>query len=96
LCALILLARCCLPLRVELDEDVPAHGQHYCISCSRYFVSNDALVKHTATKLHKRRVKALLGDKPHNQMDADLAGGMGRPDNGQQLRPSTTVVGMAM
>eukprot|EP00193_Tetraselmis_chui_P000234 CAMPEP_0177760912 /NCGR_PEP_ID=MMETSP0491_2-20121128/5523_1 /TAXON_ID=63592 /ORGANISM="Tetraselmis chuii, Strain PLY429" /LENGTH=139 /DNA_ID=CAMNT_0019276849 /DNA_START=313 /DNA_END=728 /DNA_ORIENTATION=+ len=79
--------------RVELDEDLPAHGQHYCISCSRYFVSNDALVKHCGTKSHKKRVKVLLGDKPHSKLDAELAGNMGAPDNGPKLRSSTAVVG---
>ena len=33
-------------------------------------------------QVHKRRVKELMGAKPHAQADADWAGGMGRPDNG--------------
>jgi len=82
------------PLRVKLDEDLPAHGRHYCISCSRYFVSHEALVKHTTTKLHKRRVKILLAERPHNQQDAETAGGMGAPDNGPKLRASTAAVAM--
>mmetsp|Transcript_26670 Transcript_26670/g.63209 ORF Transcript_26670/g.63209 Transcript_26670/m.63209 type:complete len:143 (+) Transcript_26670:142-570(+) len=82
--------------RVELDEDLPAYGKHYCISCSRYFVSNDALVKHTATKLHKRRARVLLQDRPHSRLDAELAGGMGPPDNGPKLRAAAAAVAMAM
>lgn len=41
--------------RAVLDEDTPGGGAHYCISCSRYFVSDDALEKHAKTKPHKRR-----------------------------------------
>lgn len=33
------------------------------------------------------RVKMLLSTpKPHQQVDADMAAGMGRPDNGPKLR----------
>ena len=72
--------------RVELDEDLPAHGQHFCTSCSRYFQSEEALRDHEKTKPHKRRIKALMGARPHNQADADWAAGMGAPDNGQAQR----------
>jgi hypothetical protein len=35
------------------------------------------------------RVKMLLTTaKPHNQVDAEVAAGMGRPDNGPKLRSS--------
>lgn len=46
------------------------------------------LAEHQRTKPHKRRVKELRGPKPHSQLDADLAGGLGRPDNGPRLRPT--------
>lgn len=73
---------------MELDEDIPGHGKHYCLPCSRYFVSKTALDTHLKTKPHKRRCKELEGDRPHNQADADWAGGMGAPDNGPEgLRP---------
>lgn len=72
--------------RAELDEDLPAHGKHYCIACSRYFVTEAALGTHLTTKPHKKRIKELSGAKPHNQTDADWAGGMGAPDNGQASR----------
>ena len=42
---------------------------------------------HAKSKPHKKRVKTLLGAKPHNQADADWAGGMGAADNGQVSRP---------
>jgi hypothetical protein len=32
----------------------------------------------------RRRVKELMGPKPHNQGDAEWAAGMGAPDNGQR------------
>jgi len=67
---------------VELDEDIAGHGKHYCTPCARYFVSDRALVDHEKTKPHKRRLKELSGPQPHNQIDADWAGGMGQPDNG--------------
>ena len=38
--------------------------------CSRYFVSDQVLQEHSKTKAHKRRVKMLVGDKPHTQKDA--------------------------
>lgn len=69
--------------RVALDEDLPAHGQHFCVACTRYFISQAALATHERTKPHRRRVKELLGVRPHNQADADWAGGMGAADNGQ-------------
>lgn len=30
-------------------------------------------------------VKEMMGPKPHTQLDADLAAGMGMPDNGPKL-----------
>lgn len=42
------------PCRAELDEDLPAHGQHYCIACARYFISPLALEDHEKTKPHRR------------------------------------------
>lgn len=75
--------------KAEMTEDVPGFGRHYCIPCGRYFNSATALADHEGERPHKRRVKMLLGTpRPHNQRDADAAGGMGAPDNGQKLRPS--------
>ncbi|XP_039683448.1 zinc finger protein 593 isoform X1 [Medicago truncatula] len=33
----------------------------------------------------QKSVKQMMGDAPHTQLDADLAGGMGMPDNGPKL-----------
>jgi hypothetical protein len=34
------------------------------------------------------RLKELRGARPHNQKDADRAGDMGAPDNGEKLSPT--------
>ncbi|KAL3152205.1 hypothetical protein ABBQ32_001292 [Trebouxia sp. C0010 RCD-2024] len=77
--------------RATLDEDLPASGQHYCIPCSRYFVSQQVLLEHESTKPHKRRVKSLFGAKPHTKKDAVKAAGMGAPDNGKKPAVETPV-----
>jgi hypothetical protein len=60
--------------------------------CSRYFQSEEALLDHSKTKLHKRKVKTLLTSaRPHNKVDAEVAAGMGRPDNGPKLRSGGAV-----
>ena len=48
----------CGSARAQLDEDLPAHGAHYCTPCARYFVTDAALALHTRTKPHKRRCAA--------------------------------------
>lgn len=52
------------------------------IACRRYFVSQHAQQTHEATKPHKRQVKDVMGAQPHDQREADWAGGLGAPDNG--------------
>lgn len=69
------------PVRLELD-DTPGGGRHYCVPCSRHFISALALSKHAQGKPHKRRAKALQGARPHGQRDAEAAAGVGKPDNG--------------
>jgi hypothetical protein len=73
--------------RVQLDDDLPGGGQYYCIACSKYFISGNALEQHNRTKPHKRRLGGLVklkqqGMKPHCAQDAEAAAGMGKPDNG--------------
>merc|ERR1712224_731816 len=46
---------------LAIDEDLPGLGQHYCVSCSKYFVD------------HKRMVKQLK-EEPHNHKSAELYG----------------------
>lgn len=64
-----------------VDFDLPGLGQHYCVECARYFISDVVLQQHTKTKRHKIRLKELK-EKPYSQLEAELASGMGPPDNG--------------
>ncbi|XP_015898424.3 uncharacterized protein LOC107431907 [Ziziphus jujuba] len=70
---------------LPLDEDLPGMGQYYCIHCDRYFANVAVRDEHFKTKRHKKRLKQMMGPAPHTQLDADLAGGMGMPDNGPKL-----------
>ena len=70
------------PARLTFD-DTPGGGRHYCVPCSRHFLSALSLSKHAQGKPHKRRVKSLQGARPHRQRDADAAAGVGKPDNGE-------------
>jgi len=40
---------------LEVDEDLPGLGQHYCTPCARYFHDETTLSNHLLTKDHKRR-----------------------------------------
>ncbi|RAL51643.1 hypothetical protein DM860_010361 [Cuscuta australis] len=51
----------------------------------RYFANVTVRDDHFKTKKHKKRVKIMMGDAPHTQLDAELAAGMGMPDNGPKL-----------
>ncbi|KAL6998197.1 hypothetical protein U1Q18_008324 [Sarracenia purpurea var. burkii] len=70
---------------LPVDEDLPGMGQYYCLHCDRYFASVSVRDEHFKTKRHRKRVKQMMGSAPHTQLDADLAAGMGMPDNGPKL-----------
>ncbi|KAG6771861.1 hypothetical protein NC652_016506 [Populus alba x Populus x berolinensis] len=70
---------------LPLDEDLPGMGQYYCLHCDRYFANVTVRDEHFKTKRHKKRVKQMMGPAPHTQLDAELAAGMGAPDNGLKL-----------
>ncbi|KAL8135937.1 bud site selection protein 20 [Apium graveolens] len=70
---------------LPLDEDLPGMGQYYCLHCDRYFANVTVRDEHFKTKKHRKRLKIMAGPAPHTQLDADLAGGMGMPDNGPKL-----------
>ncbi|KAH7690441.1 bud site selection protein 20 [Dioscorea alata] len=70
---------------LPVDEDLPGMGQFYCLHCDRYFANVDVRDEHFRSKRHKKRVKLMDGPAPHTQLDADLAAGMGMPDNGPKL-----------
>ncbi|GLJ39299.1 hypothetical protein SUGI_0801990 [Cryptomeria japonica] len=71
---------------LPIDEDLPGMGQFYCLHCDRYFANVSVRDEHFKTKRHKKRVKQMEGPAPHTQLDADLAAGMGMPDNGPKLQ----------
>lgn len=70
---------------LPVDEDLPGMGQYYCFHCDRYFANATVRDEHFKTKRHKKRLKLMAGPAPHTQLDADLAAGMGMPDNGPKL-----------
>ncbi|KAL4310927.1 hypothetical protein GQ457_01G016380 [Hibiscus cannabinus] len=70
------------------DEDLPGMGQYYCLHCDRYFANSTVRDEHFKTKRHKKRLKLMSGPAPHTQLDAELAAGMGMPDNGPTLMSS--------
>eukprot|EP00270_Netrium_digitus_P001800 TRINITY_DN11_c0_g4_i3.p1 TRINITY_DN11_c0_g4~~TRINITY_DN11_c0_g4_i3.p1 ORF type:complete len:304 (-),score=81.43 TRINITY_DN11_c0_g4_i3:120-1031(-) len=74
------------PSAMPLNEDLPGMGQWYCLHCDRYFANAAIRDEHYKTKLHKKRVKLMKGPRPHSQLDAEMAAGMGPPDNGPKLR----------
>lgn len=85
---------------MELDEDLPGEGKHFCITCSKYFINNAGLLSHQKSKPHKRRMALLLdhkkaGTKPHDKADAEAAGGIGPVDNGPRLRAPVAAMAMA-
>ncbi|GAB4856646.1 hypothetical protein Ancab_014558 [Ancistrocladus abbreviatus] len=67
------------------DDDLPGMGQYYCLHCDRYFSSLEVRDEHFKSKRHKKRLKQMAGPAPHTQLDAELAAGMGTPDNGPKL-----------
>ncbi|KAF1877913.1 hypothetical protein Lal_00038223 [Lupinus albus] len=50
--------------------------------CFRHYLACDRLDDHMC---HYPLIKVMLGPAPHTQLDADLAAGMGMPDNGPKL-----------
>ena len=70
---------------LPVDEDLPGMGQYYCLHCDRYFANSSVRDEHFKTKRHRKRIKQMNGPAPHTQIDADLAAGMGMPDNGPKL-----------
>ncbi|XP_022169920.1 zinc finger protein 593-like isoform X2 [Myzus persicae] len=63
-------------LKQALDFDKPGEGQHYCIHCARYFLSDQVLQDHFRTKLHKKRIKELRLE-PYTIEEAERAAGFG-------------------
>lgn len=70
------------------DEDLPGLGQHFCISCSRYFVDQTTLELHRRSKPHKRRLK-VLEETPHMQVSNTCS--LLCPRDCATIRPRATI-----
>lgn len=58
------------------DLDLTGAGQHYCLTCARYFKDDIALQTHIKSKPHKRRLRALK-EPVYTQREAENAAGQG-------------------
>ncbi|KAI9010116.1 hypothetical protein DFJ74DRAFT_338010 [Hyaloraphidium curvatum] len=76
------------PYHLEAD-DLPGGGEFHCAECARYFVSEDALAKHTASKVHRRRLKELK-EGAFTQKEAEEAVGL-KTDSTQRRRTTEDV-----
>ena len=63
-------------LNQPLQEDMPGLGQHYCIACARYFITEAAIKEHHKTKEHKKRFKIITTEKPYTAEEAERAAGL--------------------
>ena len=57
-------------LNQKLDEEKPGMGQHYCIGCARYFISDMAMKTHLRTKEHKKRNKVVTTEVPYTHEES--------------------------
>lgn len=69
---------------------MPGLGQHYCVTCARYFISDQAITAHTKTKEHKKRIKIVKTEEPYTIEEAEKAGGLNAAKNApKRKRPDT-------
>ena len=61
-----------------MDDEKPGLGQHYCVTCARYFISQSAQEIHNKTKEHKKRFK-VCQDEPYTIEESERAAGMFKP-----------------
>ena len=66
-----------------IDEDKAGLGQHYCVPCARYFISDPALNDHLKTKQHKKRFRECTTVTPYTHEEAERAGGLFVPQTAQ-------------
>ena len=67
-------------LNQKIDEDKPGLGQHYCIPCARYLITDQAMTEHKKTKEHKKRFKVCTTEVPYTKEEAERAGGLFHPN----------------
>jgi hypothetical protein len=78
-------------LHQPMQEDMPGLGQHYCVTCARYFVSDNAIQVHFKTKEHKKRFKVISKEEPYSIEEAERAGGLRAAANApKRMRPEAS------
>ena len=70
----------------ELDEEKPGLGQHYCLECAKYYESDEALVNHTKSKVHRRRLKELKFGS-YTKEEAERTAGRGVDNKQRGVEP---------
>lgn len=55
----------------DADVTLPGLGQFFCVNCDKYMINKSALISHTKTKNHKRRVRTMKV-KPYDHKEALL------------------------
>jgi bud site selection protein 20 len=78
-------------LHQPVQEEMPGLGQHYCVTCARYFISDQAIQVHFRTKEHKKRFKVVKNEVPYSIEEAEKAGGLRAAANApKKVRPEPT------
>ena len=76
-------------LNQPMQEEMPGLGQHYCVTCARYFISDQAIKMHNKTKEHKKRFKVCMTEEPYTIEEANRAGGLNPASNApKRQRPA--------
>ncbi|TNV86778.1 hypothetical protein FGO68_gene15383 [Halteria grandinella] len=79
-------------LNQPAQEDMPGLGQHYCVTCARYFISSQAKLDHNKTKEHKKRFKTIQTEEPYTIEEAERAGGLRAAKNApKRVRPAASI-----
>ena len=72
-----------------MQEDKPGLGQHYCVTCARYFITDQAILVHYKTKEHKKRFKIVTTEIPYTIEEAEKAGGVMAAKNApKKIKPA--------
>ena len=66
-------------LNQDIDEHKAGLGQHYCVPCARYLISEDAMDTHKKSKQHKKRFKVVTTEEPYTIEEANRLGGQWKP-----------------
>jgi hypothetical protein len=66
-------------LNQKIDEEKPGLGQHYCVPCARYFVTEKVLKEHLTGKQHKKRFKIISTGDIYTLEEANHVGGTFNP-----------------